>query len=81
VRWRTDQHRFSHYIYSGKGKEIVMFDDRESSDPEDRARINTNEAWQIAYWTRVLGLTEERLIALVKEVGPVVANVKKKLGG
>jgi hypothetical protein len=58
-----------------------MFDDREDRGHEGRARINTNEAWQIAYWARVLGLTEERLMALVKEVGPVVANVKKKLGG
>jgi hypothetical protein len=57
-----------------------MFDGRDNDGHEDRARINTNEAWQIAYWTRVLGLTEERLMALVKEVGPVVANVKKRLG-
>jgi hypothetical protein len=58
-----------------------MFDDRENSGHEDRARVNTNDAWQVAYWTRVLGLTEDRLMALVKEVGPLVANLKKKLGG
>jgi hypothetical protein len=57
-----------------------MYDDREKGDHQDRARINTNDAWQITYWTRVLGLTEQRLVALIKEVGPMVANVKKKLG-
>jgi hypothetical protein len=73
-------HGFSCYIDSGNGEENVMYDDREKSDHQDRARINTNDAWQVTYWTRVFGLTEERLVALIKEVGPMVANVKKKLG-
>jgi hypothetical protein len=28
-------------------------------------------------WTRVLGLTEERLMALAKEVGPLLSNLQK----
>jgi hypothetical protein len=58
-----------------------MSNDVEKSGHQDRARINTDEAWAVAYWAKALGLTKDRLAALVKEVGPLVANVKKKLGG
>jgi hypothetical protein len=57
-----------------------MSDDVGKSGYPDRARINMDEAWEVTYWTRTLGVTKDRLAALVKEVGPLVANVKKKLG-
>jgi hypothetical protein len=39
-----------------------------------------DEAWEVTYWAKTLGVTKDRLAAVVKEVGPLVANIKKKLG-
>jgi hypothetical protein len=58
-----------------------MSDDLAKSGYPDRARINMTEAWEVTYWTKTLGVTKERLEAVIREVGPLVANVKKELGG
>ena len=36
----------------------------------DRARININEAWELAYWTKRFGVSRTRLIAAVKKTMP-----------
>jgi hypothetical protein len=56
-----------------------MSDDLETRGYQDRAGINTNEAWEVAYWAKALG--KDQPTAVIKEFGLVVANVKKKLGG
>ncbi|WP_084026141.1 DUF3606 domain-containing protein [Bordetella flabilis] len=38
-----------------------MADDLQNRGPQDRARINLNEEWEVRYWTRELGVTEEAL--------------------
>lgn len=45
----------------------------------DRMRIRLHEAWQIAYWTRVLDITEEELRRLVQEVGDETHLVRARL--
>jgi DNA integrity scanning protein DisA with diadenylate cyclase activity len=45
----------------------------------DRMRIHLHEAWQVAYWTRVLDVTEEDLRRLVKEVGNETHLVRARL--
>jgi len=57
-----------------------MTDDLTNRGPKDRDRVNTSEAWEVKYWTEVLGVTKEQLLAAVKDVGPLVSDVKKKLG-
>ncbi|WP_415830393.1 DUF3606 domain-containing protein [Bordetella flabilis] len=45
----------------GFSSEDVMADDLQNRGPQDRARINLNEEWEVRYWTRELGVTEEAL--------------------
>jgi hypothetical protein len=45
----------------------------------DRMRIHLHEAWQVAYWTRVLDVTEEELRRLLEEVGNETHLVRARL--
>lgn len=57
-----------------------MADNLDDRGPQDRARVNTSEAWELKHWTKEFGVTEEELRAAVKAVGPMVTDVRKKLG-
>ncbi|QTH17073.1 DUF3606 domain-containing protein [Pseudomonas corrugata] len=57
-----------------------MGDDLRNRGPQDRARVNTSETWEVNYWCNEFGVTEEQLKAAVKAVGPMVVDVRKKLG-
>ena len=45
----------------------------------DRMHIRLGERWQIAYWTRVLDITEDELRSLVREVGNEAYQVRIRL--
>jgi len=57
-----------------------MPDNLNRRQPEDPKRINIHEAWELDYWADTFGVSKEQLIQAVKAVGPMVADVKKKLG-
>lgn len=57
-----------------------MSDDLTNRGPKDRDRVNTTEAWELKYWSTKFGVTEQQLKDAVKAVGPMVTDVKKKLG-
>ncbi|MDD1016906.1 DUF3606 domain-containing protein [Pseudomonas rubra] len=57
-----------------------MADDLSKRGPQDRNRVNTSEAWELTYWSTTFGVTKDQLIAAVKAVGPMVVDVRKKLG-
>jgi hypothetical protein len=48
--------------------------------PLDAEKINVNEPWELAYWTKDLAVTPEQLRQAVKAVGPMVRDVKRHLG-
>jgi hypothetical protein len=56
-----------------------MSDDLNNRGGQDRARINVNEPHEVAYWTKELGVTPERLRQLVKEAGASAKAVREKL--
>lgn len=56
-----------------------MSDDLNNRGAQDRARINLNEPHEVAYWTKELGVTKERLQQLVKDAGPSAKAVREKL--
>jgi len=56
-----------------------MSDDLTNRGPQDRARINVNEDHELRYWTKELGVSEERLREAVKAVGVSVEAVKEHL--
>jgi len=57
-----------------------MADDKSNRGPADRARINVNEDYEVAYWTKELGVTSDRLKDLVAKHGIMAADVRKALG-
>lgn len=57
-----------------------MSDNLQNRGPQDRSRINVNEEWEVAYWTKELGLSKEELEAAVKAAGPSVSAVRQHLG-
>lgn len=48
--------------------------------PQDAARINVNQTYEVRYWCGVLNCTEQQLRDAVKVVGPMVADVRRYLG-
>jgi hypothetical protein len=56
-----------------------MSDNLKIKQPQDPNKININETWEVTYWTKTLGVTEQKLREAVKAVGPMVTAVKKWL--
>ncbi len=57
-----------------------MSDNLQNRGPQDRSSINVHEKWEVDYWTRELGITEEQLVEAVMAAGPAIKNVKQHLG-
>jgi len=57
-----------------------MADNLEDRGPQDRSRINVNEPWELQYWTRRFGVSEEQLRTAVNTAGTSVEAVGKHLG-
>jgi hypothetical protein len=60
-------------------RRIRMSDDLKNRGPQDRARINVNEDHELRYWTKELGVSEQRLKEAVNAVGVSVEAVKEHL--
>jgi hypothetical protein len=56
-----------------------MSDDRSKKGMQDRTRINTNEDYELRYWSDKFGVSQDRLKAAVQKVGNSVAAVEKEL--
>jgi len=56
-----------------------MSDDLKNRGPQDRARINVNEAHEVRYWTKELSVSEAQLREAVKAVGVSVEAVRRHL--
>jgi hypothetical protein len=57
-----------------------MSDNLKQRDQQDRSRINVHESWEVAYWTRELGVSEEQLVQAVKTAGTSVSALRQQLG-
>ena len=58
-----------------------MSDDKTKTGGQDRMRINVNEDYELRDWAEKFGVSAERLKEVVAEVGPMAADVEKKLKG
>ena len=56
-----------------------MSDNLKEVGKEDRDRINVNEAHEVQYWTKELGVNTQQLIAAVKAAGVMAADVREYL--
>jgi hypothetical protein len=57
-----------------------MSDDFSNKTMDESIVININESWDLSYWARELGVTEEKLTEAVKVVGAQVDAVRKYVG-
>lgn len=54
-------------------------DNLKKRGPQDRARVNVNESWEVDYWCDRFGVTPARLRQAVKKVGPMAKDVRREL--
>jgi hypothetical protein len=57
-----------------------MSDDTSQRGPQDRSRINMNQAHEVQYWTQALGVSEAELSRAVGAVGSSADKVREFLG-
>ena len=57
-----------------------MSDDTSQRGPQDRSRINMNQAHEVSYWTKSLGVSEAELSRAVGAVGSSADKVREFLG-
>jgi hypothetical protein len=56
-------------------------DDKQRKGPLDSRRINTSEAYEVAYWAKKFNCTDDELRGAVAAVGTSVAAVKAYFDG
>jgi hypothetical protein len=56
-----------------------MSDDKSKVGSPDRDRINTHEDYEVRYWSKKFGVSEEELKAAVSAVGPIATKVEAHL--
>ncbi len=56
-----------------------MSDSLKDRGPQDRARINVHDDWELPYWTKELGVSEDKLRKAVEKVGVSADAVRKEL--
>ena len=57
-----------------------MADNLNERGPQDRSRVNVNEPWELQYWSRKFGVSEEQVKDAVKAAGTSADAVGKHLG-
>ena len=56
-----------------------MPDDKTKRGPQDRAKTNVQEKYEMDYWSRKFGVTPDQLRNAVKRVGPSAEAVEREL--
>ncbi|PZN94570.1 MAG: DUF3606 domain-containing protein [Alphaproteobacteria bacterium] len=57
-----------------------MADDRTKRGPQDAARVNINEDYELRYWTEQCSVSRAELEEFVRWAGPGAAAVAQALG-
>jgi len=58
-----------------------MADDKTKRGPQDAARINIHEEYEVTYWADRFGVSAERLRTAVNKVGVSAEAVERELKG
>ncbi len=56
-----------------------MSDNLQNRGAQDRSRINLHEKWEVQYWTKELGVSQEELERALKQAGNSVNAVRQHL--
>src|SRR4051812_7146267 len=62
------------------GRRTKMADDKTKLGQADRSRINMSEDYEVRYWTKHLGVTQDELKRAVDKVGNSAPAVRRELG-
>ena len=54
-------------------------DDPKIRGPQDSSRINTEQDYEVCYWTREFGVSEDQLLQAVQRVGSSADKVREHL--
>ena len=57
-----------------------MSDDLSKRGPQDAAKVNVHEDWEVRYWCKAFGCTPDALRAAVNIVGVSSAAVRQYFG-
>lgn len=57
-----------------------MADDKSNRGPQDRARINLSEDYEVRYWTERFGVSRDQLEKAVAKAGASAQAVARELG-
>jgi len=55
-----------------------MADDK-TKQAADRRRINLHQAYELGYWSRKFGVSEQELAEAVQKAGPMASDVEREL--
>ena len=61
-------------------EDVKMGDDKSKTAPQDASKINVHEDYEVRYWTKHFGVSEDKLKDAVQKVGISADAVKKALG-
>jgi Protein of unknown function (DUF3606) len=56
-----------------------MADDKEKRGPQDASRVNVNEEYEVAYWSKRFGVSADQLRAAVDKAGTSAKAVEEQL--
>jgi hypothetical protein len=59
----------------------IMGDNAKARNPQDSSRININQDYEVRYWTKALGVSEDELRNAVNSVGVSAEKVREFLRG
>ena len=54
-------------------------DDKTERGPQDRSRVNTQQDYELRYWAKEFGVTEEEVQQAVQRVGSSADKVREHL--
>jgi hypothetical protein len=57
---------------------LNMTDDK-TKKAADRRRINLHQAYELGYWSRKFGVSEQELAEAVQKAGPLASDVEREL--
>ncbi|MDD2341365.1 MAG: DUF3606 domain-containing protein [Tolumonas sp.] len=57
-----------------------MTDNLKIRQPQDPKKINVHESWELEYWSKKFGVTQQKLKDAVKAVGVLVTDVQRYFG-
>ena len=56
-----------------------MPNDENESGPQDRTSINMNDGFEVRYWSKELGISQQQLKAIVGKAGTMLKDIRVEL--